>query len=185
LPAHLRDRTSGADGCQALGCTAAASELVEVQLPAAWEVSERYTVLTVSAAACPEHAPELRRRTEALLVARADLRALLTVVDDALPAERKLRDRADAAEARLGLATDRAEYAEAALRLLEEELLPGELNHLVPAARHTTGADLTAFLERDLEDQLTLGVSGDHALQRVRRWAAETLGTRQGVGRSR
>jgi hypothetical protein len=57
-----------------VGCPAAASELVEIELPSAWEASERYTVLTVAIAACSEHARELRRRAAALLAARVGLR---------------------------------------------------------------------------------------------------------------
>jgi hypothetical protein len=95
LSAHLRERSSPEDGCRVPDCPAAACELVEIELPAAWEASERYTVLTVAVAACAEHAPELRRRAAALLEARADLRALLAIVDDAIPAERQLRGRAD------------------------------------------------------------------------------------------
>jgi hypothetical protein len=162
------------DGCRVLGCREAASELVEVQLPAAWEASERYTVLTVAVAACPEHAPELRRRSAALLVARADACALLAIVDDAVPSERALRDRADVAEARLGLATDQALHAEAALQLLEE-VLPDQLKELVATARSAAGVDLLRSLESELESELAAGASGDVALQRVRQAAAAEL----------
>jgi hypothetical protein len=63
-----------AGGCRTVGCPAAASELVEIELPGTWEACERYTVLTVAIAACPEHARELRRRAAAVLAARGDLR---------------------------------------------------------------------------------------------------------------
>jgi hypothetical protein len=175
MPSLVREGRSRASGCQALGCTAAAVEVVEVQLPAAWEANERYSVLPVAIGACGEHAPELWRRATALLAARADLHALLVIADDAAPAEQELRGRADVAEALLGLATDRARYAEAALCLLEEELLPPGHTGLVQTARTATGVDRVALLERELESELAAGASADVALERVRQRAADAL----------
>jgi hypothetical protein len=72
---------------------------VEIQLPAAWEASRTYTVLTVVVDACREHAEELDRRAAALLEVRADLCCLLAIVEAAVFPEAGERERIADAEA--------------------------------------------------------------------------------------
>jgi hypothetical protein len=77
--------------CQVGLCHAHARRRVEIELPAAWEGSPTYTVLTVAVGACDEHAPELERRVAAMLQARTDLHSLLLIVEAAVRLEADLR----------------------------------------------------------------------------------------------
>jgi len=73
--------------CQVPDCRARACTAVSIELPAAWEASPTYTVLTVQVGACREHARELRRRSAVLIDARGDLHSLLAIVEAAADAE--------------------------------------------------------------------------------------------------
>jgi hypothetical protein len=81
--------------CQVPSCQALARRRIEIELPAAWEASATYTVLTVAVGACFEHAPELERRAAAMLEARADLYNPLTIVEGAVRIEADLRSQLD------------------------------------------------------------------------------------------
>jgi hypothetical protein len=175
-PPRVRERRPRASAV--LECRALASAVVRVELPAAWEASERYTVLTVALAACPDHARELERRAAAVLAVRADLHHLLAVAEAAIPHERGLRARADVAEAMLGLASDRAGAAERALDLVERDLEPHRLRDLVPAARAAAGVDLAGLLRRRLARELASGADAGLALERVRRAGDAMLAAR-------
>jgi len=91
----LPDAAHDVRRCQLPSCRALARRRIEIELPAAWEASATYTVLTVAVGACFEHAPELERRVAAMLEARADLYNLLTIVDGAVRVEAELRARLD------------------------------------------------------------------------------------------
>jgi hypothetical protein len=77
----------GQTQCAVADCRADVDRVVEIELPAAWEASPTYSVLTVCAGACREHAPELERRAQALLAARADIHNLLVILEDAVTAD--------------------------------------------------------------------------------------------------
>jgi hypothetical protein len=83
-------------------CRAEVERVVEIELPAAWEASPTYSVLTVRAGACREHAPELERRAQALLAARADIHNLLVIVENAVAIEADLRARVASSEGSVG-----------------------------------------------------------------------------------
>ena len=105
-PARVRDRNGRSAGlrdvrlCQVPTCRAFARRRIEIEMPAAWEGSATYTVLTVEVGACDEHGPELERRAVAMLEARADLYNLLTIVEDAAHIEAQLRAQIDGTAAR-------------------------------------------------------------------------------------
>jgi hypothetical protein len=86
--------------CQVGGCRARACRAVEIQLPAAWEASRTYTVLTLVLGACGEHARELERRVAAMIDARVDLYNLLAIVEAAAARDAELRARLAASERR-------------------------------------------------------------------------------------
>ncbi len=92
-------RASSATPCQVADCRAAFRRVVAIELPAAWEASRSYSVITVLVGACREHAPELERRAHALLDARADLHNLLTIVETEVAVEADLRQRLAASDA--------------------------------------------------------------------------------------
>jgi hypothetical protein len=64
---------------------------VEIQLPAAWDASRTYSVLSVRVDACGDHADQLRHRVAALLEGRADVARLLATVEAAILADAALR----------------------------------------------------------------------------------------------
>ena len=105
-PARVRDRDRLSDAvrdvrlCQVPTCRAFARHRIEIELPAVWEGSATYTVLTVAVGACCEHASELQRRASAVLDARVDLCNLLAVVEGAVRVEAELRARLELAAAR-------------------------------------------------------------------------------------
>ena len=93
LPARTSVARARERRCQVPECHAPACDWARIDLPAAWEASAMYTVLTVMVGACHEHARELERRSSAVLDARADLHSLLAIVDMAVSVEADLRDR--------------------------------------------------------------------------------------------
>ena len=102
--ARAREPRSRADRhfvarCPVRHCRARACVPVEMHLPAAWEASPRYTLLTIVVAACREHARELDRRAAAMLDARADLHNLLAILEHAAIADAQARERLETAEA--------------------------------------------------------------------------------------
>ncbi len=88
--------------CQVAGCGGPFWRSVEIQLPAAWEASRTYSVLTVRVDTCGDCAEELKRRAAALLQGRADICQLLFVVEAAAVTEAEQREQiAGVAEAAL------------------------------------------------------------------------------------
>jgi hypothetical protein len=77
---------------------------VEIQLPAAWEASRTYTVLTVVVDACRDHADELERRAAALLEVRTDICNLLAIVESAVVTDAGQREQIACAETALRIA---------------------------------------------------------------------------------
>jgi len=146
--------------CQVAGCHVRAMRAIEIDLPMAWEAAAEYTALTVVVGLCPRHGHDVTRRVRALLGARAELPQLLTIIDSAVQVEADLRERAEDLDEALaeseglrGWECERAARAEAALRLLEDDLgqhrCPGMARHpslqdLVPAARTAAGVDMVA-----------------------------------------
>jgi len=106
--ARVREHDAGSAGlrdvrlCQVPTCRAFARRRIEIELPAVWEGSATFTVLTVEVGACDEHGPDLERRAGAVVEARADLCNLLTIVEGAVRIETDLRAQIDLLAARRG-----------------------------------------------------------------------------------
>jgi hypothetical protein len=114
--------------CQVPQCHARACRAVEIELPAAWEASATYNVLSVLVGACREHARELARRSAAVLDARADLHNLLTILEQAAVVDAEVRCRLEAAEAEAerlrlehGIARQDLEHVECECRVAARE----------------------------------------------------------------
>ncbi len=78
--------------CQVAGCGGRFWRSVEIQLPAAWEASQTYSVLSVRVDACGDCAEELKRRAAALLQGRTDICQLLSIVEAAAVTEAEQRE---------------------------------------------------------------------------------------------
>jgi hypothetical protein len=84
--------------CQVASCGGPFAKAVEIQLPAAWEASRTYTVLTVRVDACDEHVAELDRRGRDVLEVRAVIGTLLAVVEAAAVTDAAQREQIASAE---------------------------------------------------------------------------------------
>jgi hypothetical protein len=83
--------------CQVSGCHRRAARAVEIDLPASWEASRKYTTLTVVAGLCLQHGHDVSARVQAMLQARTEFHDLLTIIEMATRFELAQRLRLDAA----------------------------------------------------------------------------------------